>query len=237
MRVARAYGVPEKAIYGYDDYDKIADNEAIEVVYVVLPNSMHAEYTVRAFGAKKHVLCEKPMAADSKECAEMIGAARKAGKKLMIAYRLHYEPFNMKVIEMCRKKEFGPVRTFSSSNCQVVKAPNIRLSKKLAGGPVGDVGVYCINAARYVTGEEPVEVTAFENRPADPRFREVPQSVAFTLRFPSGALANCDCSFDASTSRFYKVQCRDGVIDMDPAFSYQGLRLSVETEQKKEQIQ
>ena len=156
----------------------------------------------------------------------MIDAAKQAKRKLMIGYRLHYEPLNRKVMEFCEKKALGGIRTFSSTNCQQVKAPNIRLSGELAGGPVGDVGIYSINAARYVTREEPVEVFATAHRPSsDPRFREVDESVAFTLRFPSGILAHCDCSFGAEERRAYHVHCENGTIAMEPAFSYRGLRL------------
>ncbi|WP_406855688.1 Gfo/Idh/MocA family oxidoreductase [Alsobacter sp. KACC 23698] len=227
-KVAAAYGVDADAIYDYDEFDEIADNEDIDVVYIVLPNHMHAEYTIRALRAGKHVLCEKPMAPTVEECERMIAVARETGRKLMIAYRLHYEPLNQKVMELCGRKELGAVKTFASSNCQDQKAPNIRLSNATAGGPLGDVGIYSINAARYVTGEEPVEVSAFAHQPKDdPRFREVPESVAYTMRFPSGALAHCDCSFGAAVDRRYTVHCAKGVIDMNPAFSYAGLRLKV----------
>jgi predicted dehydrogenase len=166
------------------------------------------------------------MAVTEEECTQMIDAANTANRLLGVAYRLHSEPMNRKVMEMCAKKEFGEIKTFESSNCQDVKAPNIRLSGKLGGGPVGDVGVYSINAARYVTNEEPVEVTAVAHQPKDdPRFREVPESVAFTLRYPSGVLAHCDCSFGSAESRRYRVHCANGWIEMDPAFSYRGLRL------------
>ena len=128
----------------------------------------------------------------------------------------------------------GAIKTFSSSNCQITIAPNIRLSADLGGGPVGDVGIYSINAARYVTGEEPVEVTAMAHRHADhPRFREVLESIAFTLRFPSGVLAHCDCSFGTAVSRRYRVHCTEGIIDMDPAFDYRGLQLRVKETKDK----
>lgn len=226
--VAEAYGLDLTNIYSYDSFDRIADNPAIDIVYIILPNSMHAEYTIRALKAGKHVLCEKPMSVSVTEAEQMIAAAKEAQRKLMIAYRLHYEPLNQKVMQLCAERAYGPVKTFSSSNCQTVGAPNIRLSAALGGGPVGDVGVYSINAARYCTGEEPVEVTAMAHQPTDnPRFREVAESVAFTLRFPSGVLAHCDCSFNAEVSRRYRVHCEKGFIDMDPAFSYNGLKLSV----------
>lgn len=225
-QVAEVYGVQH--IYDYDNFDSIAANPEIDIVYIVLPNSMHAEYTTRALKAGKHVLCEKPMAATVAEAEKMIEAARTARRQLMIAYRLHYEPVNMKVMQLCSDQELGPIRTISSSNCQDVGAPNIRLSRSLAGGPLGDVGVYSINAARYCTREEPVEVTAMAHKPDDdPRFREVPASVTFTLRFPSGVLAHCDCSFNSGTSRSLRVHCTKGFINLDPAFSYRGLRLDV----------
>lgn len=225
-KVADAYGISQDAIYNYENYDDLAKNAQVDIIYIVLPNSMHAEYTIRGFKAGKHVLCEKPLSATVEEAEQMIAAAAQAKKKLMTAYRLHYEPFNMKAMELCRSGALGKIKTFASTNGQNVKAPNIRLSSKLAGGPVGDVGVYSINAARYSLGEEPIEVHAYANKPADdPRFREVPESVSFVMKYPSGAIAHCDCSFGMSESRFYRVQGTQGYLEMDPAFSYRGLRL------------
>jgi predicted dehydrogenase len=226
--VAKAYGIKESAIYSYENFDRLADNPEVEAVYIVLPNSMHAEYTMRALRAGKHVLCEKPMAVTSDEGRSMIAAAKEASRKLMLAYRLHFEPLNRKVMDLCAKKAFGKIKIFESSNCQNVEAPNIRLSGPLGGGPLGDVGVYSINAARYVLGEEPVEATAMQHQPKDdPRFREVPESVVYTLRYPSGAVAHCGCSFGTAESRRYRVHCENGLVEMDPAFSYRGLRLFV----------
>lgn len=233
-KVAAVYGVDPKNIYDYETYDKLADNPAVQAVYIILPNSMHAEYTIRGLKAGKHVLCEKPMAASVAECEAMIAAATEAKRKLMIAYRLRYEPFNATAIELCRKGAVGKVKTVVASNGQDTKAPNIRLSKALAGGPVEDVGIYCLNACRYLTGEEPVEVTAVAHQPKnDPRFREVAESVAFTLRFPSGAIGNCDCSFGVSESRQYRIHGTAGTIVMDSAFAYRGQNLTVGTEGKK----
>jgi predicted dehydrogenase len=156
----------------------------------------------------------------------------------MIAYRLHYEPFTQAAVRLCREKAVGELRTFSASNTQVTQAPNIRLSRALGGGPVQDIGIYCLNAARAVTGEVPAAVTAVEHRPAGAtRFREVPASVSFQLRFPSGVLAHCDCSFDAAESRRFRAHGTDGFIDMDPAFSYRGLRLTVGRAAGREQVQ
>src|SRR4051794_39549087 len=135
-KVADAYGIQHTSIYSYESYDQLRNNPAVDVVYIVLPNSMHAEYTIRALKAGKHVLCEKPMAVTVEDCERMVAAAREADRKLMIAYRLHYEPVNRKVIELCAKKAFGAIKTFSSSNCQNTTAPNIRLSAERGGGPV-----------------------------------------------------------------------------------------------------
>ncbi len=226
-QLAGVYGIDAQAIYGYEDFERIRDNGRIDVVYIVLPNSLHAEYTIRALQAGKHVLCEKPMAATLAECEAMIDASQKAERALGVAYRLHYEPMNLAVMEMCRKKQFGEIKTFTASNCQNVKAPNIRLSGPLGGGPVGDVGVYCINAARYTIGEEPVDAIAIHRHPpGDTRFREVPESVSFLLRYPSGVLAACECSFGTARSSSYQVLCEHGSIQMNPAYSYSGLRLS-----------
>lgn len=228
QRVATAYQIDPTAIYNYDNFDRIANDDRIEAVYIVLPNSMHAEYTIRALRAGKHVLCEKPMAGNVVEGVQMQKAAQENGRKLMIGYRLHYEPMNRRVVELCSSGEYGKIKTFTSSNCQNVKAPNIRLSSELAGGPLGDIGIYSINAARYVIGEEPVEVAAFGHQPDDDeRFREVPESVGFIMRYPSGVIAQCDCSFGSSESRRYRIHCAEGFIEMDPAFSYRGLRLRV----------
>ena len=225
LKVAREYGIPESSVYDYDTYDRIADNDAVDIVYNILPNHLHEEFTIRGLEAGKAVLCEKPMAPTLEACERMIDASEKAGKQLMIAYRLHYEPHNLRVAEMCRNQEFGPVRTFYATNSQTTTAPNIRLSNETAGGPVGDVGVYCINAARYVIGEEPVELSAFAHRPDDPNFREVPASVTWNARYPGGVLSHCGCSFDSGRSDQFRVNCDQGFIEMGPAFSYRGLKL------------
>ena len=238
-RVARAYGVPDSSIYDYQTYGNLADNKNVDVIYIVLPNSMHAEYTIRGFEAGKHVLCEKPMAANVDEARAMIAAGAKASKQLMIAYRLQYEPHHLAAIELCRSGKLGTLKTISASNCQTVQAPNIRLSSKLAGGPLGDIGIYCLNACRYLSGEEPLEVTAQRYRPAhEPRFREVPESYAFTLRFPKGLLASCDCSFDSGESRVLRAHGSKGYLHLDNAFAYRGVELTTKLgEERKPAIE
>lgn len=135
-QVAAAYGIDPNNIYNYQNYERLSENRQVEAIYIILPNSMHAEYTIRSVKAGKHVLCEKPMAASVSEAEQMIAAAQRADKKLMIAYRLHYEPLTAKARELCQQRAYGEPQTISSSNCQQVKAPNIRLSKELGGKPV-----------------------------------------------------------------------------------------------------
>jgi predicted dehydrogenase len=225
-RVADHYGIDSKNIYSYENFHTIRDNPAVDVVYIVLPNSMHAEYTIRAFEAGKHVLCEKPMCVTTEDAQRMIDAGKKADRKLMIAYRLRYEPFNQKMIEMARHQEFGPIRLIEAENVQQVSAPNIRLVRKLGGGPLMDVGIYCVNATRYITGEEPTEVLAMQFQPKDDeRFAEVPDRVTFQLRFASGILAACTCGFSMLEARRYRVFCDKGWMELDAAFGYEGQRI------------
>jgi len=231
---AEKYHVSKERIYNYDNFDSIKDADDVDIVYIVLPNSQHCEFTIRAFNAGKHVLCEKPMADTVDDCKKMIETAKKVGKKLMIAYRLHYEPFNKKAMEIMRSGEMGKLRVFEANHSQTTEAPNIRLSKKLGGGPVEDVGIYCLNAARYISGEEPTEVSAVEVFPeGDERFREVPGHSTFQMKFPSGALAICACGFDSARSDRFRATCEKGFVQMDPAFGYAGLTLCSYLEEEK----
>jgi predicted dehydrogenase len=237
-KVAKAYGIKTSSIYNYENYDKLADNPDVQAIYIVLPNSMHAEYTIRGFKAGKHVLCEKPMAVTVADCEKMIAASKEAKKQLMIAYRLRYEPFNMTAIDMCRNGKLGKIQSISASNNQVVQAPNIRLSGELGGGPLGDIGIYCLNATRYLIGLEPVEVAAFSHQPKDDaRFREVPATVAWTARFPNDVIVTCDCSFNASPTRRFRVHCDKGFLDLEEAFSYRGQVMTVGEKGKKTRLE
>jgi predicted dehydrogenase len=229
-RLAQVYGVDAKNIYDYDSYDTMARNPSIDVVYVVLPNSMHAEYTIRALEAGKHVLCEKPMANTPEDCEQMIAAARAASRKLMIGYRLHYEPFNQKLVQIARDTaEMGPTRLIAAEAGFSIGDPTQwRLRKKMAGGgSLMDIGIYALQAARYLAGEEPVGVEAMmHSTPNDPRFVEVEENVTFQLRFPSGILATCASSYGAGLNRF-RVFKPGGWAELEPALSYTGLRMRV----------
>ncbi|WP_324673352.1 Gfo/Idh/MocA family oxidoreductase [Hymenobacter sp. GOD-10R] len=228
QKIARQYGVKPDNCYSYETYDKLKDNKEVDVIYIVLPNSMHMEYTVRGAKAGKHILCEKPMATSAKECEKMIEACEKAGKKLMIAYRIQYEPMNRKVQELVRNKAYGKTKMIEAMNCQNQGDPNQwRQKKALAGGgSLPDVGLYCLNTVRFLLGEEPSEVSAqIYSTPGDPRFKEVEENVTFTLRFPSGVLANCATGYGSYNAKRYRVYSETGWIQMDPAFTYHGLKL------------
>ena len=228
--IAAQYGVPEKNLYSYQNFDSIKDNPEIDIVYIVLPNSLHAEYTIRAAQAGKHVLCEKPMATSSAEASRMVAECRRAGRKLMIAYRMQYNEAHLTVMRMAREKQYGDVRFINAVNGQN-DAPNgqWRQIKALAGGgSLPDVGIYCFNAFRYITGEEPIEVTGQMTQPKnDPRFREIEDISNFTLRFPSGIFATGSAGYSYHENRQLRVMASDAWFGLDPAFSYNNLVLQV----------
>src|SRR5262245_59383353 len=182
---ASKYGIDPKNIYNYENFDSIKDNPAIDVVYIVLPNSMHAEYTIRAAKAGKHVLCEKPMANTVEDCQAMIDACKAANRKLMIAYRLRYEPMTQKAIALARSaEEMGDVKQITAeAGFNIANPDQWRLNRKLAGGgPLMDMGIYGVNAIRYLSGQEPIEVSAVSYAtPGDVRFKEVEETIAFEL--------------------------------------------------------
>src|SRR5579864_6646878 len=179
-RIAAEYGVPASSIYNYENFDEIVHNPAIDAVYVALPNSMHAEYTIRAAKAGKHVLCEKPMSTNVADAEAMIAACKTAGVKLMIAYRCHYEPTNLKAIQLIRQGALGQVQAIESAFGFNIAPGEWRLSKQLAGGgPLFDVGIYSLNACRYLTGEEPEHIAANASViDHDGRFNEVEENVS-----------------------------------------------------------
>jgi glucose-fructose oxidoreductase len=208
--------------YAYEQYDECLRSEDVDAVYVALPNSMHREYTERAAAAGVHVLCEKPMADTEEECQAMISACRTNGVRLMIAYRLHFDEANLNAIEIIQSGQIGDARAFDSLFCQQVLDPNnIRLKKALGGGTVGDMGVYCINAARYLFRAEPEEVTALTASNGEPRFRQVEEMTGAVLRFPGGRLATFICSFGAEHVSIYHVAGTKGSLTLDPAYSYE----------------
>jgi predicted dehydrogenase len=237
-KLALRYGVDPKNIYNYENYDSIKNNADVDVIYVVLPNGMHAEYTVRGLQAGKHVLCEKPMANSPAECQQMIDAALKVDRKLMIAYRCHYEPYNREAIRIARSGELGPTQMIlADAGFRIGDPKQWRLNKQMAGGgSMMDIGIYALNASRYLTGEEPKEVNAMiYSTLGDARFKEVEEHVTFQLRFPSGILANCSSSYGCFHQSHYRVMGTDARLGVDPATWYNGLRLWIERDNVIEQ--
>ena len=229
-KLALRYGVNPKNIYNYQNYDAIRDNPEVDVIYIVLPNGMHAEYTVRGHQAGKHVLSEKPMANTPAECQQMIDAGRKAKRKLMVAYRCRYEPHNVEAIRIARQQELGPIKVILADHGFNIGDPTQwRLNKTLAGGgSLMDIGIYSLQAARYISGEEPTEINAMMySTPGDVRFKEVEETINFQLRFPSGVLANCTSSYGYSGQNRYRVVTTKGWFELEPATIYSGLRMYV----------
>jgi len=227
LATATKYGVPERSIYTYADFDRIRDNPDVDIVYVCLPNSMHAEYTIRAAKAGKHVMCEKPMAISVAECEAMIRACKTAGKKLMIGYRCHFEPFNLEAMRLAKSGAAGKIRYVRSEHGFVQGDPNKwRLKRALSGGgSLMDMGIYSLQAARYMTGEEPIAVTARESTDRrDPRFREVEDMIEWTLEFPSGAIAGCQSMYSANQNHILLMGDK-GRIELEPATRYDGNKM------------
>ena len=226
-KIAAQYNVPAGSIYNYENFDEIAHNPNIDAVYVALPNSMHAEYTIRAAKAGKHVLCEKPMCTSVADAEAMIAACKAANVKLMIAYRCHYEPTNLRAVQLIRDGKLGQVQAVDSSFGFNIAPGEWRLSKTLAGGgPLYDVGIYSLNACRYLTGEEPEHISAYASTiDHDGRFKEVEENVSWTMRFPSGIVASCSTTYGANMAGYFKVYGSKGWLQVDNAFVYEGLHL------------
>ncbi|MEX2118713.1 MAG: Gfo/Idh/MocA family oxidoreductase [Pirellulales bacterium] len=219
--LSRQYGVEIRA--SYDDFDPFLASGQVDAVYLVLPNHLHRDYTVRAARAGVHVLCEKPMAVTEEDCREMIRATDEANVKLMIAYRLHLEEANLKTVEVVTSGQIGEPRIFNSLfSMNVTDEDNIRLDREKGGGTLYDIGVYCINAARYLFRDEPIEVSAFSANNGEPRFREVDEMTTCILRFPGERLASFTCSFGAADVSSYQVVGTRGDVRLDPAYEYRG---------------
>lgn len=217
------YAIPEKNIYNYQNFDQIATNKDIDLVYVVLPNGMHKEYVIRAAKAGKHVIVEKPMALTAKDCEEMIKVCKEAGVQLAMGYRLHFEPHHLEIKRLGQEKIFGQVRLIEVSlGYSIGKDPkDWHFQKALSGGgPLMNLGVYCVQAARYVLGEEPIAVTAQILPVVDKKIKlEVETAITWQLEFPSGAVATSSATYDCGIDRFY-AGADNGFFELSPAVSY-----------------
>jgi glucose-fructose oxidoreductase len=226
--VGKRYKVP---VFGYDQFDECLAMPEVDAVYIALPNSMHAEYTVRAARAGAHVLCEKPMAMDEQQCREMIRAAEDSDVKLMTAYRLHFESANLAAMEAVRKGKIGEPRIFSSSFSFQIQGPNIRIDREAGGGVAWDIGVYCVNAARYLFRAEPQEVFAFISKGKDERFAETEEAMSAVLHFPEGRLASFNVSFGAASTSTYQLVGTKGSLRLENAYDYKG-KMTLELQTK-----
>jgi len=232
-RLSRKYACDA---YAPEDLGQALDRPDVDAVYIAEPNDKHADMAVRCAREGVHVLCEKPLAVSEEECLRMIDACRQSGVKLMTAYRLHFEPANLAAIDLIERGRIGEPRFFSSSFAYQVKPGNIRTSAERGGGPIWDLGVYCINAARYLFRADPVELFAMRiDRPGDPRSAEVHEGMSVLLRFPGERTAQFTVSFGATEEDQYRVVGTRGRILLDQAYEYSGprtLRLSIGGEER-----
>lgn len=213
------YGVRHRCTY--DQLDDLLETGAIDAVYIAVPNDLHAEMTVIAARHGVHVICEKPMAPTEPECMQMIRACEHRDVKLMIAYRLHFEAANLIAIEIARGHEIGEPRLFNSVFSMQVRDGNTRTQARRGAGPLHDLGIYCVNAARYLFRSEPIEVTALKVAGRDSRFSSVEEAFAATLVFPNERVAQFTCSFGAADRAHYQVVGTDGFLTLDNAYEYE----------------
>lgn len=228
--VASDYGIPATSVYAYDEWEKLKNNPDIQAVFITSPNAMHKEHVLEAAKIGKHVICEKPMATTIEDAKLMDEACKKAGVKLMIGYRCHFEPHHQALREMIEKGRLGKLQLIEAHHGQVqYQNAQWRHSQKIAGGgSLYGIGIYCLNFARYVTDEEPIEVNAWAWSPnGDSRFTEIESNVSWQMRFPSGVVAKLSSSYDTYASATARLYFEKGIVDMDPAFFYSGINLKV----------
>ncbi|UNK50804.1 Gfo/Idh/MocA family oxidoreductase [Lysobacter sp. S4-A87] len=218
------YGIAADSVYSYDTMHRMADNTDIDFVYVVTPNALHAQHTIQAAQAGKHVFCEKPLEISVERCQQMIDACRSAGRLLGTAYRCQYDPHHLECIRLVREQEFGKPTIVQAGFAIDVGTPDQwRLKRTLAGGgALMDVGIYALQATRYLTGEEPILVSALETKTDPVKFAEVDESMVWTTRFPSGVVAYCSTSYKAGRIQNLRVNAERGWFELDPAFFYDG---------------
>ena len=218
------YKIPEKNIYNYDTMENMADNPDIDVVYVVTPNGLHGEHTIKAAKAGKHVLCEKPMEVSAEKCQQMIEACKAANRLLAIGYRCHFEPNNLECVRLAREKTFGDLRIIESCfDIGLGDPTQWRLKKALSGGgALMDVGIYALQATRYLTGEEPILVSGMETKTDPVKFKEVDESIVWQEKFPSGVITYCSASYNSSVVSRLTAVAQGGWFELNPAFLYSG---------------
>lgn len=231
QRLARRYGLADSATYDYDAYDECLRSDDVQAVYIAVPNHLHRDYAVRAAEQGVHVLCEKPMAVTGEDCQAMIDACTANDVRLMVAYRLHFDPANLHVVERVLAGELGETRIFNATFTQQVEEGDIRLMPpERGGGVLYDIGIYCINAARYLFRAEPESVQATSVRRDEPRFEDAAEAVSCVLRFPGDRIAAFTCSFGAHPVSVFHLVGTEAHARLDNAFSFRGeRRLVLET--------
>ncbi|KAG4080500.1 hypothetical protein HA402_013958 [Bradysia odoriphaga] len=221
------FSIPDKNCYNYETFDQIKNNKDIDVVYITTPNALHHDQVIRVAAAGKHVICEKPMAVNAREGQEMIDACKKANVKLLVGYRMHFEPKTLEIIRMRKNGDFGKIMFFQGQcGFKIGDPTQWRLNKALAGGgAMMDIGIYAINGARYMTGENPVWVTAQETKTDPVKFKEgVDETIQFQLGFPSGAVASCLSTYNMNyLDRFY-LNGEKGFAELQPSTGYGPIR-------------
>lgn len=216
--LGKMYGV--RTLAHYDDLDELLASGKVDAVYIAVPNDLHAEMTLIAARHGAHVLCEKPMAPTEAECMQMIRACEQRGIKLMIAYRLHFQAANLVAIEIARGGELGDPRIFSSTFTMQVREGNTRVQPRRGAGPLYDIGIYCVNAARYLFRSEPAEVLGMKLSGRDHRFTSVDEAYAVTMRFPHERVAQFTCSYAAYDRAHYELIGSDGILTLENAYDY-----------------
>jgi len=217
------YNIPAKNCYNYENFDEIKNNPDIDIVYVITPNGLHKEEVIRVARAGKHVICEKPMAVNAKDGQEMVDACKKANVKLLVGYRMHFEPKTLEIIRMRNAGEFGKVLFFQGLCGFIIGDPNQwRLNKALSGGgSLMDIGIYAVNGSRYMIGEEPRWVTAVETKTDPVKFKEgVDETIQFQFGFPGGAVASCLSTYSLNYLDRFFLDGKNGFAELYPSTGY-----------------
>ena len=231
---SKQYNIKKENCYNYDNYNNIINNEEIDAVYILTPNALHKEMTINVAQAKKHVIVEKPMAINSSECIEMINVCSKYNVRLLVGYRMHFEPNTLEIVRLRKSNYFGKILYFQALTGFKIGNPNQwRLNKKLSGGgALMDVGIYCINGSRYMLGEEPIWVTAQETKTDKVKFKEgIDETIQFQLGFPSGAISSCMTSYSQNNINSFFLNGTEGFVEMNPANNYGPIKAKVNSKE------
>jgi predicted dehydrogenase len=224
----KQYSLPAKNCYDYKTFDRIIDNPAIDIVYVVLPNALHAEYVVRAAQAGKHVICEKPLATSAADARQMIAAMKKAGKQFSVGYRLHFEPHNQAMMRLGQTQAYGNITHLAADNGFKFDSGSTpwRVNKKLSGGgPLMDMGIYCLQGCLYTKGQVPIAITSAKLAPETGTgyFKEVEAGLNWQMQFADGSVADCRTSYAQNLEGHLRADATNGWLELEPAYGYGGL--------------